>query len=138
VADRPRSKRKPYSAARYGAAHRALRARLAPVVAQGSTPCARCGEVIGPGEEWQLDHRDDGKGWLGPSHRRCNASAGWSAMVAANGSGALEEAPCVWPRRWHEQPAIGTAVFLGGGLVEVHVGGGTWSTVAADRAPVST
>jgi DNA-directed RNA polymerase subunit RPC12/RpoP len=52
--------------------HRGLRRSLEPVVARGATPCARCGELILLGESWDLDHRDDGAGYLGPSHARCN------------------------------------------------------------------
>ena len=33
----------------------------------------------------------------------------------------------------YDQSPIGTEVFLGGGPVEVNVGGGVWSTVAADE-----
>jgi hypothetical protein len=33
----------------------------------------------------------------------------------------------------YDHSPIGTEVFLGGGLVEVNVGGGVWSTVAADE-----
>jgi hypothetical protein len=70
-------------------AHKTLRRRLAPVVATGTVKCARCDELIEPGEDWQLDHRDDGRGgWLGPTHTRCNARAGWEAMVAAGGTAA--------------------------------------------------
>jgi hypothetical protein len=71
--------------------HAALRRKLAPVVARGLTRCARgeacfvaevvngvrVGGLIRPGEPWDLDHADDGLGYLGPSHRRCNrATAG--------------------------------------------------------------
>lgn len=66
--------------------HRALRRSLKPVVALGETRCARgaeCvyaetvdGELVGgfikPGEQWDLDHGDNGVGYRGPSHRRCN------------------------------------------------------------------
>ena len=79
-----------YPSQRYGPAHRAIRTRLEPEVASGEVACARCGQLIEQGEEWQLDHRDDGRGWLGPSHRRCNARAGWGSMfasVSGNGSG---------------------------------------------------
>ena len=87
---RRKNQARPYPSQRIGAAHRAMRARLEPVVATGEVGCARCGQLIGQGEEWQLDHRDDGRGWLGPSHRQCNAKAGWASMVASvseNGSG---------------------------------------------------
>jgi hypothetical protein len=126
---------KPYPSQRYGAAHRAMRMRLEPVVATGEIACARCGQMIGQGEEWQLDHRDDGRGWLGPSHRRCNAKAGWESMVASvsgNGSGRVfEEMPYRWSQRWHDDPPIGTIV-LGHERV-IYLGNGVWQ--ALDDTP---
>ena len=120
-------KRRPYPSQKYGASHRALRARLAPVVAAGTVRCARCDELITPQDKWELDHRDDGKGWLGPSHRSCNRSAGWEKMVDNNGNGRfVDEQPYKWSRRWAEEPPV----FLGHGEVEVHVGRGVWQTVA--------
>jgi hypothetical protein len=108
-----------------------MRRRFAPVVATGSVEC-RCGELIEPGSPWQLDQRDDGRGWLGPSHQRCNARAGWEKMVGQNGNGQLvDEVPTRWSRRWFEEPAVGTEVSLGDGQVEVHVGRGIWERVVA-------
>jgi hypothetical protein len=87
--------------------------------------------LIASDEKWELDHRDDGKGWLGPSHRSCNRSAGWEAMVGKNGNGHIvEEVPTRWSRRWFDDPALGTEVFLGDGEIEVNVGRGIWQTVA--------
>ena len=97
----------------------------------GTVRCARCHDLIEPGEKWQLDDKDDGHGWLGASHERCNGRAGWEKMVEQNGGGQLMERPYKWSRRWHEEPPVGTEVFLGGGLFEVHVGGGVWQTVDA-------
>jgi hypothetical protein len=57
---------------RYGYDHRSLRRRLAPAVAAGVVECARCGELIEPGEPWDLDHSDDGRNYRGPAHRECN------------------------------------------------------------------
>jgi hypothetical protein len=106
-----------------------MRARLAPVVATGTVKCARCDELIEAGEDWQLDHRDDGRGWLGPSHQRCNARAGWEAMIRSqNGNGAgFEEQPYRWSQRWFDDPPVGTTVNAGGGMVEVYLGSGQWS-----------
>ena len=59
----------------YGHAHRKLRARWAPRVARGDVPCARCGNLILPGEAWHLDHDDDRSSYLGPSHADCNSRA---------------------------------------------------------------
>lgn len=59
---------------RYGADHRALRRRLLP--GAYGTPCARCGAPMLPGQLFDLDHRDDGPGYLGLSHRTCNVVAG--------------------------------------------------------------
>ena len=59
---------------RYGPDHRALRRVLLPRA--WGTPCARCGRVMQYGEPLDLDHRDDGAGYLGMSHRSCNSAAG--------------------------------------------------------------
>jgi hypothetical protein len=57
----------------YGRVHQVVRARLAPYVAMGTTPCARCGELIAPGQPWDLGHDDgDRRRYTGPEHRRCN------------------------------------------------------------------
>jgi hypothetical protein len=56
--------------------HRQERARLDPIVRGGKTRCTFCGELIGPDEPWDLDHKPDLKGWSGPAHRHCNRSAG--------------------------------------------------------------
>jgi hypothetical protein len=61
---------------RYGTAHRALRA--ATVAQAVGQPCARCRRTIQAGEAVDLDHADDGDGYIGYSHRRCNSSAGAS------------------------------------------------------------
>lgn len=63
----------------YGADHARLRARWAPLVATGLVACTRCHLLIGPGEPWHLDHTDDRTGYRGPSHARCNVSAGGKA-----------------------------------------------------------
>ena len=61
---RPRST----TARGYGTSHQAVRKQLAPMVAAGLAVCARCLRPITPGEPWDLDHRPDRRGYLGPSH----------------------------------------------------------------------
>lgn len=65
----------------YGSRHRDLRKRWARVVAAGNVACSRCGQPIDPLEPWDLDHADDRRGYLGPSHRACNRDA---ASLRAN------------------------------------------------------
>ena len=60
----------------YDANHDRTRARWAPKVATGTVRCARCGTLIRPTDRWHLDHTDDRRGYLGPSHEFCNTSAG--------------------------------------------------------------
>jgi hypothetical protein len=62
---------------RYDGAHDQLRRET--VAAAYGTPCVRCGEEMTPGHRLglpELDHRDDGLGYLGYSHSSCNRSAG--------------------------------------------------------------
>lgn len=56
----------------YGTRHQRIREREGRRVATGTVACARCGELIRPGEAWDLDHTDDRADYLGPSHARCN------------------------------------------------------------------
>jgi hypothetical protein len=42
----------------YGQAHRVRRRGIAPMVEAGMVRCARCGELIRPGEPWDLGHLD--------------------------------------------------------------------------------
>ena len=75
----------------YGHAHRNYRARLAPAVEAGVVRCARCGELIEPGDFWDLDHGPDRMSYLGPSHRRCNRGAPSKQRKAAR---------MRWSRQW--------------------------------------
>jgi hypothetical protein len=61
----------------YGVEHQALRRQWAPRVATGSVPCSRCGELILPGQAWDLGHDDnDRTKYNGPEHaNRCNRAA---------------------------------------------------------------
>lgn len=62
---------------RYAWPHRRTRLHLAPLVASGSVRCTRCGELIAPGEAWDLDHDDvDGRRYRGAAHARCNRQTG--------------------------------------------------------------
>jgi hypothetical protein len=56
----------------YGGPHQLERRRVAKLVAAGLAICPRCGQLVRPGDEWDLDHRDDRQGYLGASHRACN------------------------------------------------------------------
>jgi hypothetical protein len=69
-------KRKRSTTARgYGWMHQQRRKRWALEVATGRVECSRCGVLIDPDAPWDLDHRDDRQGYLGPSHRCCNRGA---------------------------------------------------------------
>jgi hypothetical protein len=58
---------------KYGRPHRRVKESLRPAVEAGRVTCARCGELIRPGQSWDLDHDDlDPSRYLGPSHSRCN------------------------------------------------------------------
>lgn len=37
--------------------------------------CVMPQPMILPGQAWDLDHRDDRNGYIGPSHRKCNRAA---------------------------------------------------------------
>jgi hypothetical protein len=64
------------SARGYGAEHQAVRKKYAALVASGEATCARCGQPISPGAQFDLDDADDRNGYLGVSHSRCNRLAG--------------------------------------------------------------
>lgn len=73
----------PLGSKRYGWPHQKQRAAVAERVAAGTVTCARCGRPIRPGEPWDLDHDDNGNGYLGPSHLRCNRATNRRGRVAA-------------------------------------------------------
>jgi hypothetical protein len=85
---------------RYSSRHQRLRAAVAVAVEQGRARCARCGKPIPPGTEWDLDHEDNGKGYLGPSHAACNR-----ATTPRNRRDAMR-----WSRRWFDDAPEGTIV----------------------------
>lgn len=57
----------------YGHGHRQLRAAWAADVALGVVRCARCRDLIGPADPWDMGHDDTDRGhYSGPEHARCN------------------------------------------------------------------
>jgi hypothetical protein len=86
-------------------------------------------ELIEPGPKWQLDHRDDGRDWLGPGHASCNARAGWEKMIASNGNRVdLEELPYRWSQRWSDDPPMAPSSF--GHEHVIYLGNGEWPLLA--------
>lgn len=59
---------------RYDAYHEKTRKALLPY-AYGQL-CHFCGRVMEPGQALDLDHDDDGVGYRGMAHARCNRKAG--------------------------------------------------------------
>lgn len=60
-------------ARRYDHAHRTARAEWAGRLPR---PCTVCGRPVTAAMAWDLDHTDDGAGYLGPAHATCNRSKG--------------------------------------------------------------
>lgn len=58
---------------RYGTDHQAARRAWKDKLPR---PCTVCGRPVLPGSAWDLDHTDDGAGYLGPAHRGCNRAKG--------------------------------------------------------------
>ena len=110
-------------------AHRAMRNRLAPVVAMGTVKCARCDELIEPGSSGSSPPRRR-PGLPRPLARGLQRASWLGEDGGANGNGAFcDEVPGRWSRRCYQDPPVGTEVFLGNGLMEMHVGRGVWQTV---------
>lgn len=60
----------------YGRPHQLLRQQWAKRIAQGGVKCWRCGQVLTPGEPWELGHDDyDRSVYRGPEHRSRNRGA---------------------------------------------------------------
>jgi predicted nucleic acid-binding Zn ribbon protein len=91
--NRHRERTRPSMAERgYGREHFRLRAAWKPQVATGTVACARCGELIAPGERWDLDHDDnDRSSYLGPSHARCNRATTRHRVEREQGLGTSRE-----------------------------------------------
>jgi len=79
------AKRPGTTARGYGWTHRRDRAGWAPVVQAGAVRCRRCGDLIEPGQAWDLGHNDE-RTSAAPEHRgKCNR---WAA-----GAGVREPSP---------------------------------------------
>lgn len=59
---------------KYGHSHQRLRAQLLPR-AYGK-PCHFCNHPMLPGQQLDLDHTEDGHGYRGMTHSRCNRADG--------------------------------------------------------------
>lgn len=73
----------------YDQTHKQARERWAPIVATGTVRCWRCGDLILPGQMWDLGHDDHDRSITrGPEHaRRCNrATASRRGTQARNPS----------------------------------------------------
>ncbi|MER6343691.1 hypothetical protein ACWC10_00035 [Streptomyces sp. NPDC001595] len=71
---RPAKRCKDCRSSRYGPEHRRLVEQTRD--AAYGNPCARCGKTMHPGESIDLDHADDGSGYLGWAHASCNRRQG--------------------------------------------------------------
>lgn len=60
----------------YGNKHQLERKRWKAIIDESGARCARCRRPILPGMAWHLDHAPGKRGYLGPSHARCNVVAG--------------------------------------------------------------
>ena len=58
--------------AKYGSKHQIERANWAPIVETGTVRCWRCDDLIEPGEDWDLGHRENRPSH--PEHVKCNRS----------------------------------------------------------------
>jgi hypothetical protein len=98
----------------YGTPHRRLRRQLAPIVATGTVRCARCGELIGARERWDLGHLDGGAPdeYQGPEHVRCSRATVSHARAAAAAAARdpYAEHPAEFPR-----PRVARGVGTGDG-----------------------
>jgi len=82
----------------YGNAHRLERKRWAAIIETSGVRCARCRRVITADMPWDLDHAPGKLGYLGPSHRRCNRTAG--AKIGAAITNARRRAKRRVSRQW--------------------------------------
>jgi hypothetical protein len=74
-------------------------------VATGTVACARCGELIAPGDRWDLGHDDENPAlYAGPEHRACNRST-----AARNGYGR----PPRWTRETYPKDDPEAGIYWG-------------------------
>lgn len=67
----------PTHLAGYGRKHQNERKRWVEFFAKGgSVYCSRCRKPVTAGMDWHLDHAPGKRGYLGPSHAKCNVVAG--------------------------------------------------------------
>jgi hypothetical protein len=60
----------------YGPAHNRRRKQFAKRIERGEEiRCPRCGDFVGPDQEWDLGHDDYNPALERPEHRACNRSA---------------------------------------------------------------
>lgn len=60
----------------YGSQHQKARRYWRAQQARGGLACSRCGVVLEPHEDADLDHTDDRRDYRGLSHVRCNRATG--------------------------------------------------------------
>jgi hypothetical protein len=82
----------------YGSKHAQLRRTWKSRVEAGAVRCARCGELIVPGDRWDLGHDDEDRSvYSGPEHARCNRRAGGRRGQRVR---AQRKRTRVWSREW--------------------------------------
>jgi hypothetical protein len=109
-----RAPRQSTAARGYGNHHQQHRAQWRPYVDALQVNCARCGKLIVPdpmqaGDGWDLDHDDERRTYLGPSHASCNRSAGQAKAQQLALPGASKP-----PRKVHGFPASPMTLPPGG------------------------
>jgi hypothetical protein len=96
----PRDKRQTRAGGRYDSRHKKARAQAA-ARHHPADPCTRCGQPLGPmNRTLHYDHNQDGTGYLGFAHARCNIRAGSAEGNRRQGNGT--HAP-PQPHRWNSR-----------------------------------
>lgn len=91
---------------RYAGQHQSIR-RHTREAAYG-TPCVRCGRLMLEGQYLDLDHTDDGGGYRGWAHARCNRRAG--GMLGAARRAAKQRARRTEARRMLDTVVLGLQI----------------------------